>query len=24
MRDASYLLRTWAPESRPGEVDFDP
>ncbi|MEU9699351.1 YchJ family metal-binding protein [Streptomyces sp. NPDC047981] len=24
VRDASYLLRTWAPESRPGEVDFDP
>ncbi|MFF9012661.1 YchJ family protein [Streptomyces sp. NPDC014870] len=24
VRDASYLLRTWAPETRPGEVDFDP
>ncbi|MCT4353222.1 YchJ family protein [Streptomyces sp. Je 1-79] len=23
-RDAGYLLRTWAPETRPGEVDFDP
>jgi SEC-C motif-containing protein len=24
VRDAAYLLRTWAPETRPGEVDFDP
>ncbi|MFD3942007.1 YchJ family protein [Streptomyces sp. NPDC058579] len=24
VRDAGYLLRTWAPETRPGEVDFDP
>ncbi|MFC9595524.1 YchJ family protein [Streptomyces sp. NPDC056944] len=24
VRDEAYLLRTWAPETRPGEVDFDP
>ncbi|MGW4726508.1 YchJ family protein [Streptomyces sp. NPDC004291] len=24
VRDESYLLRTWAPETRPAEVDFDP
>ncbi|MGW6566583.1 YchJ family protein [Streptomyces sp. NPDC054975] len=24
VRDATYLLRTWAPETRPAEVDFDP
>ncbi|MEU8540556.1 YchJ family metal-binding protein [Streptomyces sp. NPDC048717] len=24
VRDEGYLLRTWAPETRPGEVDFDP
>ncbi|MFE5614488.1 YchJ family protein [Streptomyces sp. NPDC056524] len=24
VRDAGYLRRTWAPETRPGEVDFDP
>ncbi|MFI8288530.1 YchJ family protein [Streptomyces sp. NPDC085614] len=24
VRDEPYLLRTWAPETRPGEVDFDP
>ncbi|MGW0464937.1 YchJ family protein [Streptomyces sp. NPDC003027] len=23
-RDEAYLLRTWAPATRPGEVDFDP
>ncbi|GAA3923294.1 YchJ family protein [Streptomyces gulbargensis] len=23
-RDEGYLLRTWAPETRPTEVDFDP
>ncbi|MBT2441373.1 hypothetical protein J7E93_14870 [Streptomyces sp. ISL-36] len=23
VRDEAYLLRTWAPETRPGEVDFD-
>ncbi|WP_406132954.1 YchJ family protein [Streptomyces zaomyceticus] len=24
VHDEAYLLRTWAPETRPGEVDFDP
>ncbi|MFF8605908.1 YchJ family protein [Streptomyces sp. NPDC015346] len=24
VRDETYLLRTWAPETRPGEIDFDP
>ncbi|MET9433812.1 YchJ family protein [Streptomyces sp. NPDC006551] len=24
VRDEPYLLRTWAPATRPGEVDFDP
>jgi SEC-C motif-containing protein len=24
VRDEGYLLRTWAPETRPAEVDFDP
>ncbi|MGW0119383.1 YchJ family protein [Streptomyces sp. NPDC003327] len=24
VRDEAYLLRTWAPETRPGGVDFDP
>lgn len=24
VRDESHLLRTWAPETRPAEVDFDP
>ncbi|MEU2116221.1 YchJ family metal-binding protein [Streptomyces sp. NPDC016459] len=24
VRDEAYLLRTWAPETRPDEVDFDP
>ncbi|MFF5970922.1 YchJ family protein [Streptomyces sp. NPDC012769] len=24
VRDEAYLLRTWAPRTRPGEVDFDP
>lgn len=24
VRDEAYLLRTWAPETRPGDVDFDP
>ena len=24
VRDEAYLLRSWAPETRPGEVDFDP
>ncbi|MFE0645873.1 YchJ family protein [Streptomyces sp. NPDC058877] len=24
VRDEAYLLRTWAPGTRPGEVDFDP
>ncbi|WP_128979511.1 YchJ family protein [Streptomyces roseicoloratus] len=24
VRDEPYLLRTWAPETRPAEVDFDP
>ncbi|MEU9996931.1 YchJ family metal-binding protein [Streptomyces sp. NPDC050848] len=24
VRDAGYLLRTWAPETRPGELDLDP
>ncbi|MCX5394242.1 YchJ family protein [Streptomyces sp. NBC_00094] len=24
VRDEAYLLHTWAPETRPGEVDFDP
>ncbi|MBF9071288.1 hypothetical protein I2501_25035 [Streptacidiphilus sp. NEAU-YB345] len=23
-QDAAYLLRSWAPETRPGRVDFDP
>ncbi|GGT95878.1 YchJ family protein [Streptomyces lateritius] len=24
VRDEAYLLRTWAPETRPGDIDFDP
>ncbi|MFE5832223.1 YchJ family protein [Streptomyces sp. NPDC056508] len=24
VRDEAHLLRTWAPETRPAEVDFDP
>ena len=24
VRDEAYLLRTWAPRTRPAEVDFDP
>ncbi|MFI8519724.1 YchJ family protein [Streptomyces sp. NPDC085481] len=24
VRDEPYLLRTWAPETRPADVDFDP
>ncbi|WP_306328677.1 YchJ family protein [Streptomyces venezuelae] len=24
VRDEAYLRRTWAPETRPGEIDFDP
>ncbi|MFB7511754.1 YchJ family protein [Streptomyces sp. NPDC056144] len=24
VRDEAYLLRTWAPETRPKDVDFDP
>ncbi|MFG3344456.1 YchJ family protein [Streptomyces sp. NPDC048018] len=24
VRDAAYLLRTWAPQMRPADVDFDP
>ncbi|MFE5487282.1 YchJ family protein [Streptomyces sp. NPDC056527] len=24
VRDEAYLLRTWAPQTRPAEVDFDP
>ncbi|WP_017236727.1 YchJ family protein [Streptomyces sp. SS] len=24
VRDEAYLLRTWAPETRPDDVDFDP
>ncbi|APE25119.1 hypothetical protein DEJ43_32025 [Streptomyces venezuelae ATCC 10712] len=24
VRDEPYLRRTWAPETRPGEIDFDP